>query len=516
MDTFSKTEVSTVVRWRTDAGKYTLLFVITCAALLLLLANLGNQYLWEDEAETALVSKTILTDGVPRGYDGKNFFSQGCGADYGDNYIWRRHAWLPFYILAGFYEVCGVSTFVSRLPFVLFGVGTVLATYFFARAFWSGTRIPAIAAALLTVSVPFLLLCRQCRYFSMTMFFSVLSLYAYVAILHKKKYAAPLLFVTSILLFHCQYFYIVVLFATILLHAGTFRRDRLIILLVVIVAAVLINGPWLVWLIRMNHQQSSGVGYGLLHLSELVEYFKIPVVAIIRYVFPLWLLAVVAIAVIARRIKTGCFPAKDRIFWERLSLPFFFVIFNIVTVVVASYYPFFRYTAPSIPLLIILIAVIIDAAMRVHKLLAVGTIAMLLVTSQLKDFLYEITHDFDGPEEGIASYLNEHGSPNDVVAITFGDMPLKFYTKMRIVGGFTCEDLEPAKNARWVIIRKYIMSPRDDVVRQYLLNNIDWVKYRQIVLDYPDTPWENREDPASHYFRTSTDEDRVVIYEKID
>jgi hypothetical protein len=55
------------------------LLLILFVSLFLFLANLGNQYLWQDEAQTALISKTILTDDVPRGYDGKNFFSQERG-----------------------------------------------------------------------------------------------------------------------------------------------------------------------------------------------------------------------------------------------------------------------------------------------------------------------------------------------------------------------------------------------------------------------------------------------------
>ena len=43
------------------------------AASCLFLLNLANHYLWQDEAQTALISKTILTHGVPLGYDGKNY-----------------------------------------------------------------------------------------------------------------------------------------------------------------------------------------------------------------------------------------------------------------------------------------------------------------------------------------------------------------------------------------------------------------------------------------------------------
>jgi hypothetical protein len=472
----------------------------------MLLANLGNQYLWEDEAQTALVSQTILTQGVPRGYDGKNFFSQENGAEYGDNYIWRWHTWLPFYVLAGFYKIFGVSTFVSRLPFALFGVGTVVATYFFARAFWPDTRIPAIASVLLAISVPFLLLCRQCRYYSMTMFFCMLSLHAYVALLHGKKYAAVMLFVTSTLLFHSLHIYVVVLFAAMLLHAILLHRDRLKLLLVVIAAVMLVNGPWLVWLAGMNYRKPHG--------DEVRQPLLLIAWVGISSVFPFWLFIVAAIVAVVRRVRTGWFLFRERLFWEKLSLPVFFVIFNIVVIIVISPLPYFRYVAPSVPLVIILVAVIIDAAAKVSPVFAVVVVASLIAGGQLKDYLYEITHDYDGPIEGIVSYLNEHGDKDDIVAITYGDLPLKFYTKMRVVGGLTGEDLSPAVNARWVVIRKLDAS-YDRRVSDYLLNHTDWLRYRRITLNYPDITWENREDLINHRFRTCTDEGKVVIHERI-
>jgi hypothetical protein len=67
--------------------------VVVCllAALagVLLLANLGNQYLWQDEAQTALLARTILSAGVPLGYDGRNHFSQELGVEYGEDGIWK-------------------------------------------------------------------------------------------------------------------------------------------------------------------------------------------------------------------------------------------------------------------------------------------------------------------------------------------------------------------------------------------------------------------------------------------
>ncbi|MDH4201678.1 MAG: glycosyltransferase family 39 protein [Phycisphaerae bacterium] len=149
----------------------------------LLLANLGNHYLWQDEAQTALIAKTVMARGLPYGTDGTNYFSQENGAEYGPNYIWKWHTWLPFYILAGVFKIFGISTFTARLPFALFGIGTFPLLYFYTADLFKNKRIAVFTTLLLISCIPFLILSRQCRYYSMTAFFSVLSLYAYHHIL---------------------------------------------------------------------------------------------------------------------------------------------------------------------------------------------------------------------------------------------------------------------------------------------------------------------------------------------
>jgi 4-amino-4-deoxy-L-arabinose transferase-like glycosyltransferase len=497
----------------TKMGHHILLLVILCGSLFLLFANVSNQYLWQDEAQTALVSKTILTEGVPRGYDGKNFFSQEAGKEYGKNYIWKWHTWLPFYVLAAFYKVFGANTFVSRLPFILFGFGTVQLTYFLGKSLRPDTRVPLIAAGLLSISVPFLLLCRQCRYYSMTMFFSTLSLYVYIALLERKKYAALMLFIASTLLFHSQHIYIVVFFATVLLHSIIFRRNRLKSLLIVMTVTAAVNIPWIIWQsTSLNPKTRFTNDISLESAVKLIGSF---ISQIHHYVFPFWLLAVLLVVIFIKKVNRVRYLSQKPLSMESVLLLIFFVLFNILSLTVVTPDSYFRYIAPSIPLLIILIAIILDATRNVHPLAAVAVAVVLIATGQLKDYLYEITHDYDGPIEGIVLYLNEHGDSNDIVAITYGDMPLKFYTKMRIVGGLTGEDLEPAKNARWIIFRKYIHCSYDAKVFNYLINNIDASKYKKIEINYPDTPWQNREDPGGHYFRTRTSENKVVIYERV-
>jgi hypothetical protein len=130
------------------------------------------------------------------------------------------------------------------------------------------------------------------------------------------------------------------------------------------------------------------------------------------------------------------------------------------------------------------------------------------------DYFYEITHDYDGPIE--AKYLNEHGGKDDIAAITYGDLPLKFYTRIKIIGGLTGEELSLAGQADWIILRKYTIWDKDRQVRKYLIENLPAPQnYERIVIDYPDIPFENREGPEEHHFRTVVNEDRVVIFHRI-
>ena len=64
----------------------------------------------------------------------------------------------------------------------------------------------------------------------------------------------------------------------------------------------------------------------------------------------------------------------------------------------------------------------------------------------------------------------------------------------------------------WIINRKYVnyrIRPLKDAIDKYPKGN-----YRRIVIDYPDIPFENRENPEKRLFRTVLNEDKVIIYQK--
>jgi len=136
---------------------------------LLIFTNLGTDYLWEDEGDTAALAANILKFGVPKAWDGAAFLDSDHGARLNRDLVMVTHPWLQYYLAAGSFLLFGQNTFAARLPFAVAGWMSILVVYFFVWRL-TGSRLAAFtAAALLTSSVQFLLYARQCRYCSLNL-----------------------------------------------------------------------------------------------------------------------------------------------------------------------------------------------------------------------------------------------------------------------------------------------------------------------------------------------------------
>jgi len=482
-------------------------------AAVLFLGNLGSGALWQDEAQTALIAKTILTRGVPVGTDGVNFFSQELGAEYGPGHLWRWHTWLPFYVLAPFFALLGATTLVARLPFALFGIATVLLAYVSGRDLLRSRRGGAIAGFLLATSVPFLLLSRQCRYYSLAAFFSLLALHAYGRVTQGGSRRAGVLFVLSLVaLFHTHYAYYVGLLAALLVDSLLLRRASLRRVAILGAASIAASAPWIAWLATMPY----GERYDVLDTGRAAVLLGSFVRQIGTFVLPWLLLSAGAALGLAGAIRKGGKGGDgEEPVWRRAVVFLLFVAANLLILSFSAPAPFFRYLAPLLPVSMLLAAWIVEKAMRLHAAVGLAIVAGLLYVQPLRDYAYELTHEFHGPVDGIVGFLEQNARPGDVVAITYEDLPVKFYTNLRVLGGLTGEDLSPARNATWVILRKHVISEKDLAVRQYLVQNLPKEKYQAIRIDAPDTPFQNRESPWEHRYRTVVGEDRVVVFRRI-
>ncbi len=483
-------------------------FFLGAAAALLIFSNLGNHYLWQDEAETALLARSVLETGLPRGFDGRNHISQTEGAEYAEGGLWRWTPWLPYYVCAASFALLGESTFAARLPFALFGWGAVLLTGALARSLGRDRRTALLAAGLLALSVPFLLLVRQCRYYSLASFLTLAALLGYARFVAGKRGGAALFFVSALLLFHTHFVILGGLLAAVALHWLLFSRRAAGPFLAMSLGALLLNAPAIAFFAKAP----SGVDF--LDPGRILALAASFGSQLARFVFPPFLLAIPPLVLLVRRWRGSPAPPRAESSQRGLALLLLFLACELAALSLASMGAFFRYLGPLIPISCILTALLLEQAFSLHPALALAAFALWAATGSLPDYLYEIGHDYDGPVEGIVKLLQERAAPDDLVAITYEDLPVKFYTNLRVIGGLTGEDLSPALRARWIVLRKHVIL-HDARMKEFLLANVDWTAYRPIALDVPDTKFQNRESPQEHRYRTAREEDRVIVHERV-
>jgi 4-amino-4-deoxy-L-arabinose transferase-like glycosyltransferase len=490
--------------------EYMTVGLILLAASILILSNLGNIYLWQDEAQTACVAKTILTHGVPLGFDGTNSFSQQGGAEYGANHIWRWHTWFPFYVLAGFFALFGTSDFVCRLPFALAGIGTVILAYYYGRLLWRRRSAGVLAAALLLVNVPFLLLVRQCRYYSMTALFALGALYAYSQMLRGRRGAHIAFIASFLLLFHTFYVYCPPLLAAIVVHSAIYHRDKLRRVLLISAISVALVLPWMVYFSSVYSAVHGGKSIIQSSLVLIGQFFGQTAKLIFTPLLPLTLLAVAW-----AWIRTGRRPVLDSEKKQNVVLLALFAVAVILVLGPSSPFAFFRYLAPIIPVCILITALIMDSSWKVGKVIPLAVLVGMAFFLKMPDYLYEIRHDYDGGGEGIVKYLNTHAHKGDTVIVNHEGMPIKWYTGLKVYSPLSGEDYRPGGTADWVILRWHVGS-MDRPITSFMDDTIPLEDvYKSTKLPYPDTPDENREELSLHQFRTDTRERDVVIWHRV-
>ena len=476
-------------------NQHAFLAIVTAGAALLILGNITNSYLWQDEASTALLGRSVLDNGFPRSHDGPNSLSHEHGRDMTAGGVFKWQPWLPFYVTAGSFALLGESTVSARLPFALFGVATVVMTYVLARAAWREEGSARGAAFTLLFSTPFLLLAGQARYYSLSMFLTAAALWALIRWREGWRYGGVLFAICALFLMHTNHAFGLALLLGAGIHAFVWRSDTRWRVAGLCAAILLIHVPWLMWL--------SDVPYGERGVFKTVRLALIFIVELaLTAPHPIFLIALLLL------IRGG------RRYWsDRTALFALVTLVLIVLVSMNARQPYFRYLAPVLPLGSVVAGKVLSDAWKARRAWGIGLAAAFVVVSQFPLYLYEMVTDYDGPVEGIVRYLEEHAEAGDVVAINYGDFPVKFYTDLRVVGGYTGEDVSLAHLADWVIPRREGYEEQ----RAYYEAMVKRGNYERIVLDgYPDVLFENRESPFEHRFWTARGVEPVVMYRRRD
>ncbi len=486
--------------------------ILTLLSGVLLLADLGDGYLWQDEAQSALVSRSVLIYGVPKATDGKNSFAQVQDAEYGANKIWKFHPWLPFYATAASYAVLGESTFSARLPSALAGICTVVFLYFLAFKLTRDQRTAFLSGLLLTLSVAFLLLTTQCRYYGLSIGFSVLGALGFLRLIRGEKGGFWLFLISTFLLFHSHYIYCASLFISLLIYTWFFARDQLTKVVKGMAIVTVVNIPAIIW--HGNVEQKNEGEF--LAFNKTFDFLSAFTGHIDQFLVPGPLLLFLGILAGVGLLKTSNSKPESQVPFRTLALPAIFSVMTMVLVAVLVHKPYFRYIGPVLPFFFLILAVLIRWSMVIHWLVGIGLIGVWLATGDLKKYMQEMTQDYYGPMEGITQFLNQYAKPTDTVAIPFGDLPVKFYTDLHVIGGLSDKDYKQAVNADWIILRKNSIMEADAQMKEYLVNNLNMDLYRQTKINYPDIPYQNREVPNMHHFKPVRNAPKVRILKRVD
>lgn len=509
---------------------------ILLVASLLLCTRLDDRFLWQDEAETALLAQSVLVHGVPTAVDGDRVISQEGGAEFRrDDPRWFWTPWLQHYAAAASFALLGPSTFSARLPFVLFALGAIAVTWALAREIDPGDWTPHASVVLLTTNVPFLLHARQCRYYAPAAFFALLLVWQYLRALDGRRGAIAWLGVAAVGLFHSHYVVCAGLGLGLALHFVVFdrRRERLVGFAVAAVVAAPFVAPWLLeFLGRGSGQAFPGLSRSLASLGEALFHLN-------RYAMPLLVPIAACVAWIVGRRARAVAPASEPTRSGRLALVFAAATCVLTLVLVMPWF-FFRYYVPLLPLAAIGVALCVAPLLRARRGVGVAVVALLATTdvvarmlpiphdlpanstrhfqtgdedpgrvvaawarfSPLAAYLHEITRDHTGPIEALVRRLEDEVEPGQTMLATYGDLPVRFYLPaLHVVGGLSGQDFEPYVEADWLFVRAHTHRSGDARLKRFIATHVDAQAYERIPLGVADVPYENRPDPTYHKYR---------------
>ena len=486
------------------------LFLVMAAFLLF--RHLGNGCLWQDEAETAVLAKNILRFGYPRAYDGVNRLNPSLPVAAG--YAWTYHPWASMYLVALSFVLFGISTVSARLPGAVMGLLSIALAYRLVRRLFGEKNLARWTAFLLTTSVPFLLMMRQCRYYAPSVLFSLWTVWAYLRFRRGRPWAALEWTASLFLLFHVNHGVFVPVLMGLVLHLLIDRplsRSQLQHsgwLLATVVLGIL---PFAFYL-------KTGQHHGAFSFEQLRHHAEFYFRQINRFLFPITGWAIVWL--IGRPSWQGI---------RKWSLPLCLIGAGLLFLIPGPSQRHFRYLVFLIPWFLAIQAAWFERLAQKRWAVAIALLGLFVFTDAVYslpsrftseprplrslpwEYLGELTHPYRGPMDGVVELLRREARPGQTIKIPYEDHTLLFYTDLVVEPVIHPEDFTRETFPDWIVLRRdwlpggFLESDYFSKIRQ---------RYRQITLDAPDIPWQNRPDPGYHRFLTDHQAPLVIVFHK--
>ena len=519
------------------------LAIIVAAAATLLFWRLGAIYLWQDEANTAVLAERMLKHGKPLGYDGVNLLtndnaaaedtrtvymrttSAAAGVDYivqrGDlraDTAWIFHPWGQFVVAAASIGVLGKATIAARLPFAMAAFATVLLLFWLTRRSTGSVLTAAVACALLLLDGSWILHGRQARYYALSSLLLVVVIAAFDRWQSGARYGAAVFIVAAWLFFQVDYgtFWPVI---GVLGVAALIGQPRAIVKTIAAFAVLALSIVPFVFFYQLAGRRS-------VQLEDWTRRFHGALFNLNDGVAPIVVLIAAAIMFVVLRRRLGESERRlvavsvaiiaPMLLWVPSVAPASFARYVIMLAPLGAFLTawcvsrLFRHAVVPTCAVAAVIAVTawvtwpFDSFATIEQLKANGAI----IRPMLRSMVADVFVPRKDPNRSVIEYLREHAKPTDEILINYEDIPLMYYLPNPIRGGvaaFRAED-DAKRPPEFVVLRRSVPWVHPPVIAREL----ERYAWDPITLSAPDVIWGNNPDPIGHIQDPDTAQDLYI------
>ena len=503
--------------------------VIAGLAALLLFWGLTDKYLWQDEANTAVLALRMLKYGRPLAYDGVNLVTldyfatedtETIGQRTGnpraavDYYVrrrdlkpdtsWKWQPWGQFVVAAASLRLLGRTTLAARLPFALASLATVLLLYRLVRKYSGSAWMASLASLLLAGNAYWILHGRQCRYYSLSSLLLVVTLIAYLRWQQNARWGALAFVASAWCWFQVDYGTVWPVFGVLFLDALAARQRGFRHTVAVGLALAAAMAPFLYYYELWGRQMEP--------VRDRAEIFYINLFNINEYVAPL-LVVLAAAALAATQWKR--LPVGER---HMVAIACGIPLVLLLWVPAVAPEAFLRYAVMAAPVGGLLGAwtLVRGCGPRAARFAWLGALVLGLTPlaslparalvpsmdryeasplwrSELSILAREVFGHRPDPNRLTVEWLRRNAAPSDEILINYEDLPLMFYLPNPIRGGvaaFRAED-DAVTPPRFVVLRRTV----DFVHTPVFDREVARYHWQPAPARIPDIIWGNNPDP---------------------
>jgi len=456
-------------------------FVISAAVLCW---NLGARYLWQDEANTAVLGQRMMSYGRPLAYDGYNFISRDFynpgetrklptgdpaeavryhaqRGDFKADTTWVE-PWGQFIVAGASLALFGHDTVPARLPFALAGALTAALLYAVVRGRLASPLAAVAAVALVLGNSFWVMHMRQCRYYALSSLFLLVTLETYLRWSEGRRWGGLVFIGAAWMWFQMDYGSVWPVLGILGRHALITRTRRLGEIVLVFTGFCAVTAPFCLYYHLAGRTEHMAIQWSNAIWSMLFE--------VNQFQFPLAMIPVVLWLLWLKR-RDG--PNTQSLPLVGLSLAIVCVL--PIWMAMAGTFPFYRYIVPITTLSAIVAAYgivetarLLPRAKDVRWLLpstvAAATLFFLITNlpsrpgglvfpekHRLKYYLSSVVRPEirlligdltgggeDDPNRATVEFLRQRLKPGDEILCNYEDKPLMFYLPNRVRGGVSC------------------------------------------------------------------------------